>query len=76
MTLIPENTGVRGTKKALHLWEKVTQKELILNNVWCGQCSGVCKMIYPVAIENGNTITLEGECAACGSKVARYLDEA
>lgn len=76
MTLIPENTGVRGTKKALHLWEKVTQKELILNNVWCGQCSGVCRMISPVAIESGRTITLEGECATCGSKVARYLEEA
>jgi ATP diphosphatase len=33
-------------------------------------------MISPVAIENGRTITIEGECAACGSKVARYLEEA
>ncbi|HAU1788017.1 MazG nucleotide pyrophosphohydrolase domain-containing protein [Legionella pneumophila] len=75
-TTMPEIVGVRGTKKALHLWEKVTQKELILNNVWCGQCSGVCRMMSPVAIENGRTITLEGECATCGEKVARYLDEA
>ncbi|EHL30986.1 TPA: nucleotide pyrophosphohydrolase [Legionella pneumophila] len=75
-TMIPENAGVHGTKKALQLWEKVKQKELILNNVWCGQCSGVCRMISPVAIESGRTITLEGECATCGSKVARYLDEA
>lgn len=75
-TMILESTGVRGTKKALQLWEKVKQKELILNNVWCGRCSGVCKMISPVAIESGRTITLEGECATCGSKVARYLEEA
>lgn len=75
-TMIPENAGVHGTKNALQLWEKVKQKELILNNVWCGQCSGVCRMIFPVAIESGRTITLEGECATCGSKVARYLDEA
>ncbi|CZP95881.1 nucleoside triphosphate pyrophosphohydrolase [Legionella pneumophila] len=75
-TMIPENAGVHGTKNALQLWEKVKQKELILNNVWCGQCSGVCRMISPVAIESGRTITLEGECATCGSKVARYLDEA
>ncbi|RUR14194.1 MazG nucleotide pyrophosphohydrolase domain-containing protein [Legionella sp. km772] len=75
-TMIPENAGVHGTKKALQLWEKVKQKELILNNVWCGQCSGVCRMISPVAIESGRTITLEGECATCGFKVARYLDEA
>ena len=75
-TMIPENAGVHGTNKALQLWEKVKQKELILNNVWCGQCSGVCRMISPVAIESGRTITLEGECATCGSKVARYLDEA
>ena len=68
-TMIPENTDVHGTKKALHLWEQVKQKELILNNVWCGQCSAVCKMISPVAIEIGRTITLEGECAACGSKL-------
>lgn len=75
-TVIPENAGVHGTKKALQLWEKVKQKELILNNVWCGQCHGVCRMIAPVAIESGRTITLEGECATCGSKVARYLEEA
>lgn len=75
-TLIPENVGVRGTKKALRLWEKVKQKELILNNVWCSQCSGVCRMISPVAIEDGRTITLEGECATCDAKVTRYLDEA
>lgn len=75
-TTIPEIAGIHGTKKALHLWEKVTQKELILNNVWCGQCCGVCRMISPVAIENGRTITLEGECATCGAKVTRYLDEA
>lgn len=75
-TLIQETAGVRGTKKALQLWEKVKQKELILNNVWCGECSGACRMIYPVAIENGKTITLEGECATCGAKVARYLEEA
>lgn len=74
-TMIPENAGVHGTKKALQLWEKVKQKELILNNVWCGQCSEVCRMISPVAIESGRTITLEGECATCGSKVARYLEE-
>lgn len=75
-TLIPEIAGVRGTQKALHLWEKVKQKELILNNVWCGQCSGACRMISPVAIEDGRTITLEGECATCGAKVARFLEEA
>ena len=75
-TMIPENAGVHGSKKAIQLWEKVKQNELILNNVWCGQCSGVCRMISPVAIESGRTITLEGECATCGSKVARYLEEA
>lgn len=75
-TMIAENAGVHGTKKALQLWEKVKQKELILNNVWRGQCNRVCRMISPVAIESGRTITLEGECATCGSKVARYLEEA
>ncbi|HHT9778189.1 TPA: hypothetical protein ACT9HO_002857 [Legionella pneumophila] len=75
-TKTPEIAGIRGTKKALHLWEKVMQKELILNNIWCGQCCGVCRMISPVAIENGRAITFEGECATCGAKVVRYLDEA
>ena len=31
-TMIPENAGVHGTKKALQLWEKVKQKELILKS--------------------------------------------
>lgn len=75
-TTTPETTDVRGTQKALHLWEQVKQKNLILNNVWCSQCTSVCRMVAPVAIETGRTITLEGECAACGTKVARYLEEA
>ncbi|HAU1304123.1 TPA: nucleotide pyrophosphohydrolase [Legionella pneumophila] len=75
-TKIPENAGVRGTEKALKLWEKVKQKDLILNNVWCGQCRGACRMVSPVAIESGRTIALEGKCATCGTDVARYLEEA
>lgn len=74
-TLNQAKTDICGTKKALQLWEKVAQKELILNNVWCSNCRDRCKMISPLAIENGRTITLEGECATCGTKVARYLEE-
>lgn len=73
--LIPEPTGLHGTANALHLWEKVEQKGLILNNAWCGQCQDVCRMISPVATETGRAITLEGECATCGAKVVRYLEE-
>ncbi|WP_454785077.1 MazG nucleotide pyrophosphohydrolase domain-containing protein [Legionella sp. WA2024007413] len=75
-TTIPETAGIRGTPKALHLWEKVKQKEIILNNVWCNQCRSISRIKSPVVMEDGRTIRLEGECGSCGAQVARYLEEA
>ena len=73
---LPQQSKVSGTKKALDIWElKVTQKELILKNVWCGQCSSICTMNAPVATIVGKSIVLNGNCATCGEKVARYIEE-
>lgn len=75
-TKLPQQGMVRGTKKALDIWEsKVTQKELILKNVWCGQCRSTCTMSAPVATIVGHSIVLNGNCATCGEKVARYIEE-
>lgn len=75
-TKLPQKGMVRGTKKALDIWEsKVTQQELILNNVWCGQCRSACTIKDPVATIVGNSIVLNGHCATCGEKVARYIEE-
>lgn len=75
-TKLPQRGMVRGTKKALDIWEsEVTQKELILNNVWCGQCRSTCTIKDPIATVVGESIVLNGNCAACGEKVARYIEE-
>ena len=75
-TKLPQQGMVRGTKKALDIWEsKVIQKELILKNVWCGQCSSTCTMNAPIATIVGKSIVLNGNCATCGEKVARYIEE-
>jgi hypothetical protein len=75
-TKLPRNGMVRGTKKALDIWEsKVTQKELILSNVWCGQCRSTCTIKDPVATIVGKSIVLNGDCATCSEKVARYIEE-
>ncbi len=75
-TKLPQKGMVRGTKKALDIWEsKVTQKELILNNVWCGKCRSSCTIKEPIATVVGKSIVLNGNCATCGEKVARYIDE-
>ena len=73
---LPQKSNVSGTKKALDIWEsKVTQKELILKNVWCGQCASTCTISAPVATIVGRSIVLNGNCATCGEKVARYIEE-
>ncbi|HAU1796536.1 TPA: nucleotide pyrophosphohydrolase [Legionella pneumophila] len=75
-TKLTQQGMVRGTKKALDIWEsRVTQKELILKNVWCGQCRSACTINDPVATIVGNSIVLNGNCATCGGKVARYIEE-
>ena len=75
-TKLPQQNKVSGTKKALDIWEsKVTQKELILQNVWCAQCRSVCTIKDPVATIVGKSIVLNGNCATCGEKVGRYIEE-
>lgn len=72
-TKSPQHGKISGTKKALAIWEsKVTQKELILKNVWCGQCVAACTIKDPVATIVDKSIVLNGFCATCGAKVARY----
>lgn len=73
---LPQLGKVSGTKKALTIWEsKVTQKELILKNVWCGRCAIVCTMNDPVATIVDKSIVLNGSCGKCGAKVGRYIEE-
>ncbi len=75
-TKLPHHGKVSGTKKALAIWEsKVTQKELILKNVWCGRCAAVCTMKDPVATIVDKSIVLNGCCGTCGAKVGRYIEE-
>lgn len=75
-TKLPQHGKVSGTKKALAIWEsKVTQKELILKNVWCGRCATVCTMNDPIATIVDKSIVLNGCCDKCGAKVGRYIEE-
>lgn len=75
-TKIPHSGKVSGTPKALSIWEsKVTEKELILSNVWCGKCSTTCTIQAPIATVTGKTIVLNGHCPVCNGPVARYIDE-
>lgn len=75
-TNLPRIDKVKGTQKALAIWEsKVAQKELILKNVWCGQCVSSCIIKEPFATIVGKSIVLKGNCATCDAKVVRYIDE-
>ena len=75
-TKLPHHDKVSGTKKALAIWEsKVTQKELVLKNVWCGRCAAACVIKDPVATIVDKSIVLNGSCATFGGKVARYIEE-
>lgn len=64
------------TPFAKRLWEAIpaNTKALLLENVYCGHCSGVTTIInYSGRVVKGDLL-LEGECKTCMGKVARIIE--
>ena len=53
----------------------VEGRELILSNMWCGQC-GVRGQVRDLRgeLHPSGDILLEGACVACGGKVRRLIE--
>jgi len=64
------------THEAAREWKKIpkAQQEMILANVWCGQCLGAVRMVLESAkMENGNLV-LQGKCVNCRKTVCRVVE--
>jgi hypothetical protein len=49
-------------------------RDLVLDNVWCRSCRDAVRILsYSVQPKPGG-ISLEGVCAICGNRVARYIE--
>jgi hypothetical protein len=63
--------------QAAAFWENIPEdkKQIILNNVHCGQCRSVVTMINVSGFKEGSSLVLQGRCGGCGENVARVLEE-
>ena len=51
-------------------------RDQILSNVYCTNCRGAVSIVSVTGtLERGNLV-LKGDCAKCGSKVARLIEGA
>lgn len=57
-------------------WMRITKnrREEILNNVYCSNCRGAVKVVEYYIEEEKIGLIIKGKCRACGSKVARVVD--
>lgn len=64
------------SQKALELWQSLPAdtRQLLLSNVFCGQCRGTVTMVDYHAELRG-VVVLQGFCGTCGHKVARVIDD-
>jgi ATP diphosphatase len=64
------------TPEARRLWRTIPmdKQELILQNVYCSQCSSMVTMVKFSGREEQRDLILTGVCATCGGKVARVIE--
>jgi len=63
-------------KEALMLWMGLPadRRQLLLSNVWCGECRKVVNIVDYHA-ELHDVVVLQGFCGTCGHKIARVIDD-
>lgn len=64
------------TPAAEKLWAKLSieDKKLILESVFCGKCKGSTTMFNASGTVERGSLILNGQCAVCMSKVARFVE--
>jgi hypothetical protein len=64
------------TPEAEKLWQAIPpdKQELLLQNVWCGQCAEMTTITEFSGREEQGDLVLTGICAACGGPVARLIE--
>jgi hypothetical protein len=63
--------------QAAALWRNLPEvdKQIILNNVYCGQCRIEVTMVNVSGFTEGSSLVLQGFCGVCGGNVARVIEE-
>ena len=63
--------------QAAVLWKNIPEdkKQVILNNVYCGQCRSAVTIINASGFTEGSSLVLQGSCGVCGGNVARVIEE-
>jgi hypothetical protein len=61
---------------AMKRWNQIvsTDKQELLENVWCGQCRAVAVMQLENGKMLGRSLLLSGICKKCGGEVARVIE--
>jgi hypothetical protein len=63
--------------QAAALWRNLPEadKQIILNNVYCGQCRIEVTMVNVSGFTEGSSLVLQVFCGVCGGNVARVIEE-
>jgi len=61
---------------ALQSWNSITleQRDQIINNVYCGNCSNVVKVIDCTIHNDPYGVLLRGKCNNCRNRIARFVE--
>jgi len=62
--------------RAAAIWGNLpeAEKQIIVNNVYCGQCRTAVAMVDFSGFVEKSSLVLQGFCGACGNKVARVIE--
>ncbi len=57
-------------------WMRIPKdiREKLLNNVWCSNCRGVVRAVEYSVEDNKMGLVIKGNCASCGDKVVRVIE--
>jgi hypothetical protein len=80
--LKPKPSQIKGPAKrfsprAAALWGNLpeAEKNMVVNNVYCGRCRSAVPMVDVSGFVEGSSLVLQGFCGVCGNKVARVIEE-
>lgn len=64
------------TTEASKKWNEIplSAQNKILENVWCSHCCRGVHLSLMSAIQEGNSLILQGTCKTCSGKVCRVIE--
>ncbi len=71
-----DSSSPRFSVHAKRLWEGISEgsRQVLLANVWCGQCADGTTIVNFCGEVIGGDLILRGDCSRCGAQVARHIE--